>query len=82
MYFSLTRYCTCDREKKIVPFRFEQCLMNILFSHVKVLTVEKGKAFSHRKKGWEQFTDAILHALVQMKVRCFVVVVSPILTNF
>ncbi len=40
------------------------------FTHVEVLTVEKGKAFSHRNKGWEEFTDAILHTLVQMKVRC------------
>ncbi len=28
-----------------------------------VLTVEKGKAASHQKKGWEQFTDAIIATL-------------------
>lgn len=28
-----------------------------------VLTVEAGKSGSHRKKGWEQFSDAILQAL-------------------
>lgn len=28
-----------------------------------VLTVEDGKAASHQKKGWEQFTDAIIHKL-------------------
>jgi uracil-DNA glycosylase len=28
-----------------------------------VLTVQSGNAASHQKKGWEQFTDAIVHAL-------------------
>lgn len=28
-----------------------------------VLTVEQGKAASHQGKGWEQFTDQIIHAL-------------------
>jgi uracil-DNA glycosylase len=28
-----------------------------------VLTVEEGKAASHQGKGWEQFTDRIIHAL-------------------
>jgi uracil-DNA glycosylase len=28
-----------------------------------VLTVEKGKAFSHRNKGWETFTDKIIEKL-------------------
>ncbi len=32
-----------------------------------VLTVEKGKAGSHRGKGWEQFTDAIINKLNQEK---------------
>ena len=30
-----------------------------------VLTVEKGKANSHQNKGWEQFTDAMIKALVK-----------------
>lgn len=32
-----------------------------------VLTVEEGQAASHRKKGWEQFTDAIIELLNQEK---------------
>lgn len=28
-----------------------------------VLTVQKGQAFSHRGKGWEEFTDAIIRAV-------------------
>lgn len=28
-----------------------------------VLTVRKGQAFSHRDRGWEQFTDRIIHLL-------------------
>jgi uracil-DNA glycosylase len=28
-----------------------------------VLSVEEGKPGSHQKKGWEQFTDAAVHAL-------------------
>ncbi|AQS53656.1 Uracil-DNA glycosylase [Jeotgalibaca dankookensis] len=28
-----------------------------------VLTVRKGQAYSHRKKGWEQLTDAVIHSL-------------------
>lgn len=28
-----------------------------------VLTVEQGQAASHRKRGWEQFTDAVIHTL-------------------
>ncbi|MCH9621118.1 MAG: Uracil-DNA glycosylase [Chlamydiia bacterium] len=28
-----------------------------------VLSVEEGKAFSHRNRGWERFTDSILRAL-------------------
>ncbi len=27
------------------------------------LTVQKGKAGSHRRKGWEKFTDAVIHAV-------------------
>ena len=30
-----------------------------------VLTVEEGQAGSHQKKGWEQFTDAVLQVLLQ-----------------
>jgi uracil-DNA glycosylase len=30
-----------------------------------VLTVRKGQAFSHQKKGWEQFTDEIIRILDQ-----------------
>lgn len=30
-----------------------------------VLTVEEGQAGSHQKKGWEQFTDAVLQALLE-----------------
>lgn len=30
-----------------------------------VLSVEKGKAFSHRQKGWEIFTDRIIQCLAQ-----------------
>lgn len=32
-----------------------------------VLTVEKGKPGSHRGKGWERFTDRIIHVLNQEK---------------
>lgn len=32
-----------------------------------VLTVQDGKANSHQKKGWEQFTDAILQALANRR---------------
>jgi len=32
-----------------------------------VLTVEEGQAASHQKKGWETFTDAIIHALATEK---------------
>lgn len=32
-----------------------------------VLTVEKGKAASHRKKGWEEFTDRVIEVLNQEK---------------
>lgn len=32
-----------------------------------VLTVEEGQAGSHQKKGWEQFTDAVLHTLLPKK---------------
>lgn len=28
-----------------------------------VLTVRKGQAYSHRKKGWERLTDAVIHSL-------------------
>jgi uracil-DNA glycosylase len=30
-----------------------------------VLTVEMGKAASHQKRGWEQFTDEIIHIVAQ-----------------
>src|SRR5262249_18530768 len=30
-----------------------------------VLTVENGRAASHQGKGWEQFTDAIIHKLAE-----------------
>lgn len=30
-----------------------------------VLTVQANKAFSHRKKGWEEFTDAIIKNIDQ-----------------
>ena len=30
-----------------------------------VLTVEEGKAGSHQRKGWETFTDAVIHALLE-----------------
>ena len=30
-----------------------------------VMTVEKGKAASHRNRGWEAFTDQVIHALNQ-----------------
>ena len=29
------------------------------------LTVRKGEANSHQKKGWEEFTDAVIRALAQ-----------------
>lgn len=32
-----------------------------------VLTVEAGKANSHQKQGWEQFTDAIIQTLAERK---------------
>lgn len=32
-----------------------------------LLTVEKGKAFSHKQKGWEQFTDAIIKTINKEK---------------
>lgn len=32
-----------------------------------VLTVEKGKAGSHAGKGWETFTDAVIHAVSEQK---------------
>ena len=32
-----------------------------------VLTVESGRAASHQGKGWEQFTDSIIHALNKEK---------------
>ncbi len=32
-----------------------------------VLTVEEGKAGSHQKKGWEEFTDAVIRCLAQEK---------------
>jgi uracil-DNA glycosylase len=32
-----------------------------------VLTVESGKAASHQGKGWEQFTDSVIHALNKEK---------------
>lgn len=32
-----------------------------------VLTVESGKAASHQGKGWEQFTDSVIHTLNQEK---------------
>ena len=32
-----------------------------------VLTVEAGKAGSHARKGWETFTDRIIHLLVEEK---------------
>lgn len=28
-----------------------------------VLTVEEGKAASHQKRGWEIFTDAVIHTI-------------------
>lgn len=31
------------------------------------LTVEAHKAGSHQKKGWEEFTDAVIHALAEQK---------------
>lgn len=30
-----------------------------------VLTVEEGQAGSHQKKGWEEFTDAVIHRLAE-----------------
>lgn len=30
-----------------------------------VLTVEEGKAGSHQNRGWEKFTDAVIHALLE-----------------
>ena len=35
-----------------------------------VLTVEAGKANAHQKKGWEQFTDAIIQAVNDQKQHC------------
>lgn len=32
-----------------------------------ILTVEKGKAGSHRKLGWEQFTDAVIQRISDIK---------------
>jgi uracil-DNA glycosylase len=32
-----------------------------------ILTVRAGKAASHRKKGWEQFTDAVIHLIAKEK---------------
>jgi uracil-DNA glycosylase len=32
-----------------------------------VLTVESGQAGAHRKKGWEQFTDAVIQTLAEEK---------------
>lgn len=32
-----------------------------------VLTVEEGKAGSHQNKGWEEFTDAVIHLIAQEK---------------
>ena len=32
-----------------------------------VLTVEEGKAASHRNRGWEQFTDAVIRILAEQK---------------
>ena len=32
-----------------------------------VLTVEAGKANSHKNQGWEQFTDAIIQKLAERK---------------
>ena len=32
-----------------------------------VLTVEEGRAAAHQKKGWEEFTDAVIHHLNQEK---------------
>ena len=35
-----------------------------MLSHT-VLTVERGKANSHRSFGWQTFTDAVIHRLAQ-----------------
>lgn len=32
-----------------------------------ILTVEEGKPLSHKKKGWEQFTDAVINRLIENK---------------
>lgn len=32
-----------------------------------ILTVRAGKAASHHKKGWEQFTDAVIHLIAKEK---------------
>lgn len=32
-----------------------------------ILTVEEGKPLSHQKKGWEQFTDAIIQHIVESR---------------
>ena len=34
------------------------------------LTVEAGKAGSHQKRGWEQFTDAVIAAVAQQDAPC------------
>ena len=38
------------------------CKQGVLLLNT-VLTVERGKAFSHRNRGWETFTDAVIRML-------------------
>src|SRR5690606_40120172 len=42
-----------------------------------VLTVEDGKAGSHHKKGWEQFTDKVIELLNKKENLVFVLWGSP-----
>lgn len=42
-----------------------------------VLTVEKGKAGSHHKKGWEKFTDKVIEVLNQQEHLVFILWGSP-----
>lgn len=43
-----------------------------------VLTVRAGEAFSHQGKGWEQFTDAVIHTLAERRQQlAFVLWGSP-----
>lgn len=42
-----------------------------------VLTVEQGKAGSHHKKGWENFTDSVIEVLNQRQGLVFILWGSP-----